>query len=81
MESSIGILTERQAQVLRMAALGMNQEEISRALGISQPRVSAALKKAKEKIKKAEVTVKFSQEIRYIEKIRASGYRGEAIIP
>jgi Tfx family DNA-binding protein len=80
MIKSIGLLTERQAEILKMDALGLSQEDISKALNISQPRVSAALKKAKEKIRKAQATVKFYEEIKYLKELKKSGFRGEAIL-
>jgi Tfx family DNA-binding protein len=76
----IGILTDRQAEVIRMEALGFSQEEISKALNISQPRVSSALKKAKEKIERARETLDFYEEINYVKSVRKSGFRGEAVL-
>jgi transcriptional regulator len=76
----IGILTKRQAEVVRFDALGYTQEEISEALGISQPRVSAALKAAKEKIDLARETVDFYEEISYIAELRKAGFKGEAVL-
>jgi transcriptional regulator len=77
MRERIGFLTERQAQILRFASMGYTQAEISRALGISQPRVSAALRTGREKLQKAEETLEFCRELRYIGEVRRSGFRGE----
>lgn len=76
----VGLLTKRQAEVMRFNTLGYTQEEISKALGISQPRVSAALKAAKEKISLARATVDFYDEINYISELRKAGYKGEIVL-
>jgi transcriptional regulator len=76
----IGILTHRQAEVMRYRAMGFSQEEISQQLGISQPRVSAALKAAEEKVRLAKETLEFYNEITYIEKLRKAGFKGEVIL-
>jgi len=76
----VGILTERQAQVLRYAAMGYTQEEIAKALGISQPRVSSALKAAQEKIALARRTLEFYEELKYIKELRERGFRGDAVL-
>ncbi len=80
MVKTIGLLTERQAEVIRMEALGMSQAEISQKLEISQPRVSAALKTAKKKIERARATVDFYNEVKYVGGLRTSGFRGEAVL-
>lgn len=76
----IGILTKRQAEVVRFDALDYTQEEISGALGISQPRVSAALKAAKEKIRRARATIDFYEEVTYIASLRKAGFKGDAVL-
>jgi transcriptional regulator len=77
---SVGVLTPRQAEVLKYEVLGFSQEEISKQLGISQPRVSAALKTAKDKVALARDTVDFHEELKYLASLRDSGYRGQAIL-
>lgn len=76
----VGVLTEKQAEVLRYYVLGYSQEEISKHLGISQPRVSAALKTAKNKIDLAKKTVDFYEELQYLASLREAGYKGTAIL-
>lgn len=80
MAGEIGILTRRQAEVIRFHALGYTQEEISKALGISQPRVSAALKTAKKKINLAKATIDFYEEVSYLAELRKAGFKGEAVL-
>ncbi len=80
MVKTIGILTERQAEVIRMEALGMSQDEISERLEISQPRVSSALKTAKRKIEEARATVDFYNEVKYVGGLRKSGFKGEVVL-
>ena len=79
-QGGVGLLTKRQAEVIRFHTLGYTQEEISRALGISQPRVSAVLRVAKEKISLARATIDFHDEIRYISELRKAGYKGEIVL-
>ena len=74
------MLTARQAEVLRYDILGYSQEEISRQLRISQPRVSVALKTAKDKVALAGDTVDFYEELKYLSSLRDSGYKGSAIL-
>jgi transcriptional regulator len=76
----VGLLTKRQAEVMRFHTLGYTQEDISKALGISQPRVSAALRAAKEKISLAKATLEFYEEISYISELRRAGYKGEIVL-
>ncbi|MEK6977253.1 MAG: sigma factor-like helix-turn-helix DNA-binding protein [Candidatus Hydrothermarchaeota archaeon] len=80
MGTKVGLLTERQAEVLRFEALGYSQEEIARALGISQPRVSSALKAAKEKVEMAGVTLEFYKEVTYIGEQKRAGYKGYLVL-
>ncbi len=77
----IGILTYRQAEILKYHTLGYSQEEISKILGISQPRVSSALKKAKEKIEKARETLEFVEELNYLKEMRERGFKGDLVLP
>jgi transcriptional regulator len=76
----VGLLTKRQAEVMRFHTLGYTQEEISRALGISQPRVSAALRAARKKVSLARATLDFFEEINYIAELRKAGYKGEIVL-
>mgnify|MGYP001298936050 FL=1 len=78
--NGIGILTHRQAEVLRYSILGHTQREISKQLEISQPRVSAAIKTAKDKVRLARETLDFNDELRYLAILRESGYKGNAIL-
>ncbi len=79
-QGGVGLLTKRQAEIMRFHTLGYTQEEISKALGISQPRVSAALRAAKEKISLAKATIDFFNEINYISELRKAGYKGEIVL-
>ncbi len=76
----IGTLTKRQAEVLRFAAFGYSQEEISKRLGISQPRVSTVLRTANEKVEKAKAVLEFYEELKYLAEIKKSGHKGEAVL-
>ena len=76
----VGVLTHRQAQVLRYHLLGYSQGEIAEAMGITQPRVSALLSRALEKVEQARQTLEFYEELRYIKELRDRGYREEAIL-
>ncbi|WP_456475416.1 LuxR C-terminal-related transcriptional regulator [Candidatus Pyrohabitans sp.] len=78
--SGVGILTERQAQVLRYAAMGYTQGEIASALEISQPRVSSVLKAAQKKIALAKKTMEFYEELKYIKELRERGFHGDAVL-
>ncbi len=78
--NGIGILTNRQAEVLRYTILGHTQREISKQLGISQPRVSAAIKTAKDKVRLARETLDFNDELKYLAILQESGYKGNAIM-
>ena len=80
MGKKVGLLTERQAEVLRFEALGYSQGEIARALGISQPRISSALKPAKRKVERARVTMEFYEEVKYVGERRRAGYRGYLVL-
>ncbi len=77
---SVGVLTGRQAQVLRYHLLGYSQVEIAEAMGITQPRVSALLSRALKKVALARQTVEFYEELMYIRELRERGYRGEAVL-
>ncbi len=74
-----GILTKRQAEVLRYYMLGYKQEEIARILNISQPRVSRILKTALKKVELAMETVKYYKELKKLKNARKMGYK-EVII-
>ncbi|MFQ6105638.1 MAG: sigma factor-like helix-turn-helix DNA-binding protein [Candidatus Hydrothermarchaeaceae archaeon] len=80
MKKGLGVLTERQAEIVRLNAFGYTQEEISKLLNISQPRVSSALKTAGKKIEDAKETVEFYEEVKYLGELKKSGYRGEAVL-
>ena len=80
MPGKTGILTDRQAEVLKYEMMGYTQEEISKLMGISQPRVSAALKRAKEKIEEARATLDFYREIQYIKEMKDAGFQGELVL-
>ncbi len=80
MGTKVGLLTERQAEVLRFEALGHSQVEIARALGISQPRISSALKAAKGKVERARITMEFYEEVKYIRERRRAGYKGNLVL-
>ncbi len=76
----IGILTYRQAEILKYHTLGYSQEEISKILGVSQPRVSAALKEAKKKIQKARETLEFLEELNYLKEMKNKGFKGDLVL-
>ena len=51
LEEAMGTLTERQAEVIRMTYWeGLDQSQISKVLGIGQPRVFLHLERARKKI-------------------------------
>lgn len=77
---SVGILTYRQAEILKYHWMGYSQEEISRMLGISQPRVSSALKEAKKKIKKAQETMELLEELKYLREMKERGFKGDLVL-
>ncbi|GCC11786.1 putative transcriptional regulator [archaeon] len=76
----VGILTYRQAEIFKYHTLGYSQEEISKLLDISQPRVSAALKEAKKKIENARETLKFLEELNYLNEMKSKGFKGDLIL-
>jgi transcriptional regulator len=76
----IGILTYRRAEILKMDAFGYSQEEISRMLRISQPRVSIALRTAKEKIAQAKATIEFYEEVKHLGSLIEAGFKGDVVI-
>ncbi len=80
MEKNVGALTKRQAEVVRFTAFGYPQEEISKILGISQPRVSTALNTARKKIERAKATMDFYEEVNYLGDLKRAGFRGEVIL-
>lgn len=76
----VGVLTHRQAEILKYHRLGYTQKEISQALGVSQPRVSRALKDAEKKIRLAKDTLEFLEELRYLKEMRERGFKGELVL-
>ncbi len=70
-----GILTKRQAEVLRYYMLGYKQEEIAKILKISQPRVSKILKSAFNKIRLAEETIKYYRELKKLSNAKKKGLK------
>ncbi|WP_440059691.1 Tfx family DNA-binding protein [Thermogladius sp. 4427co] len=61
--SKYGFLTEKQYKVLKLRMKGLTQAEVAYALGMSRAAVALAEKRAWEKIRKAEETLKVFREI------------------
>jgi HTH-type transcriptional regulator, fmd operon transcriptional regulator len=57
------MLTEKEIEVLKLKKKGLTQTEIAEKIKISQPAVSNFYKKAINKIRQAEETIKLKKEL------------------
>jgi hypothetical protein len=63
MRKRYGLLTERQYEVLKLRIQGYTQEEIAKILKTSRENISITEKRAKEKIRLAEETLRIYKEL------------------
>jgi len=57
------VLTERQAQILKLRGEGMTQNEVAQKLETSTPNVSTIEKRARKNLEKARNTLKLAREL------------------